>query len=96
MISEMFQPFESMFSMFWIFFVLVFVIIVASIVLTFWKMIKSGKIQDQTSSEAQPIVKEKEIIREVVKIRCSYCGNLYDENLDKCPYCGGGKSQDCV
>jgi flagellar basal body-associated protein FliL len=92
MISEMFQPFESMFSMFWIFFVLVFVIIVASIVLTFWKMIKSGKIQDQTSSEAQPIVKEKEIIREVVKIRCSYCGNLYDENQDKCPYCGGGKS----
>ena len=92
MISEMFQPFESMFSMFWIFFVLVFVIIVASIVLTFWKMIKSGKIQDQTSSEAQPIVKEKEIIREIVKIRCSYCGNLYDENQDKCPYCGGGKS----
>jgi flagellar basal body-associated protein FliL len=92
MISEMFQPFESMFSMFWIFFVLVFVIIVASIVLAFWKMIKSGKIQDQTSSEAQPIVKEKEIIREVVKIRCSYCGNLYDENQDKCPYCGGGKS----
>jgi flagellar basal body-associated protein FliL len=92
MISEMLQPFESMFSMFWIFFVLVFVIIVASIVLTFWKMIKSGKIQDQTSSEAQPIVKEKEIIREVVKIRCSYCGNLYDENQDKCPYCGGGKS----
>jgi flagellar basal body-associated protein FliL len=92
MISEMFQPFESMFSMFWIFFVLVFVIIVASIVLTFWKMIRSGKIQDQTSSEAQPIVKEKEIIREIVKIRCSYCGNLYDENQDKCPYCGGGKS----
>jgi flagellar basal body-associated protein FliL len=92
MISEMFQPFESMFSMFWIFFVLVFVIIVASIVLAFWKMIKSGKIQDQTSSEAQPMVKEKEIIREVVKIRCSYCGNLYDENQDKCPYCGGGKS----
>jgi flagellar basal body-associated protein FliL len=92
MISEMLQPFESMFSMFWIFFVLVFVIIVASIVLTFWKMIKSGKIQDQTSSEAQPIVKEKEIIREIVKIRCSYCGNLYDENQDKCPYCGGGKS----
>jgi flagellar basal body-associated protein FliL len=92
MISEMFQPFESMFSMFWIFFVLVFVIIVASIVLAFWKMIKSGNVQDQTSSEAQPIVKEKEIIREVVKIRCSYCGNLYDENQDKCPYCGGGKS----
>jgi CHASE3 domain sensor protein len=88
----MFQPFESMFSMFGMFFVLVFVIIVASIVLTFWKMIKSRNVQDQTSYESQPIVKEKEIIREVVKMRCSYCGNLYGENQDKCPYCGGGKS----
>ena len=34
---------------------------------------------------------EKEIIREkevVVKIRCGYCRNLYDETLDKCPHCG--------
>jgi DNA-directed RNA polymerase subunit RPC12/RpoP len=31
---------------------------------------------------------QKEIIREVVKIRCPYCGNIYDEDQDKCPYCG--------
>jgi DNA-directed RNA polymerase subunit RPC12/RpoP len=34
----------------------------------------------------------KEIIKEsqvVVKIRCPYCANLYDESLDKCPHCGG-------
>jgi hypothetical protein len=30
--------------------------------------------------------KEKEVI---IKIRCSYCRNLYDETLDKCPHCGG-------
>jgi len=37
-------------------------------------------------------VMAKEIIREsqvIVKVRCPYCANLYDETLDKCPYCGG-------
>ena len=30
------------------------------------------------------------VVREVVtvKTRCSYCGTLYDETLDKCPNCG--------
>lgn len=34
----------------------------------------------------------KEIIKEtqvIVKIRCRYCSQLYDEALDKCPHCGG-------
>jgi predicted transcriptional regulator len=33
----------------------------------------------------------KEIIREtkvIVKIRCQYCRNTYEEIRDKCPYCG--------
>jgi len=37
-------------------------------------------------------LKEKEIVKEkevIVKIRCPYCHNLYDETLDKCPHCGG-------
>lgn len=35
------------------------------------------------------IIREKEIIKEViVKIRCNYCDHLYDETLDRCPYCG--------
>ena len=41
--------------------------------------------------EEEKIVKEKEIIKEkevIVKIRCPYCHNLYDETLDKCPHCG--------
>jgi Zn ribbon nucleic-acid-binding protein len=36
--------------------------------------------------------KEKEIITKkevIIKIRCPYCKNLYDETLDKCPRCGG-------
>ena len=29
-----------------------------------------------------------QVIREVVKIRCKYCNNIYDLNLGKCPNCG--------
>jgi len=24
----------------------------------------------------------------IIKIRCPYCKNVYDETLDKCPHCG--------
>jgi len=41
-------------------------------------------------TERPPSVAERTIIvREVVKIRCPYCGGLYDEVKDRCPYCGG-------
>jgi hypothetical protein len=36
-------------------------------------------------------IREKEIIREkevIIKVRCAYCQNTYDETLDKCPHCG--------
>ncbi len=39
--------------------------------------------------EPTAIVREREIIKEIVKIRCPYCNNLYDEKYDKCPHCGG-------
>jgi len=33
---------------------------------------------------------EKTITKEVIiKVRCRYCNNVFDETLDKCPYCGG-------
>jgi len=35
------------------------------------------------------VMKEREVIREIVKVRCRYCGQLYEERLDRCPYCGG-------
>jgi hypothetical protein len=40
--------------------------------------------QDKPSTKE--IVREKEVI---VKVRCKYCGNTYNETLDKCPNCGG-------
>jgi hypothetical protein len=39
-----------------------------------------------SQSKYKEIIKEKEVI---IKVRCSYCHNLYDETLDKCPHCGG-------
>lgn len=35
--------------------------------------------------------KETVVLREIVKIRCQYCGKLYDETLNNCPHCGAGR-----
>jgi hypothetical protein len=34
------------------------------------------------------VVKEKEVVMQIIKVRCPYCGNLYDETLEKCSTCG--------
>lgn len=89
MFEETFQSFDSMFSLFWVFFIIIAVLIVASFVFSFWRTMKSGgNMENQVSSQPSPPVAEKEIIREVIKIRCPYCGTLYDENVDSCPNCG--------
>jgi hypothetical protein len=88
MIGDMFPSFDSMFSLFWIFFVIVAILLIISFILGFRRMLRFGRVEDQVFSESPQVVREKEIIREVVKIRCSYCGSIYDENLDKCPNCG--------
>jgi hypothetical protein len=89
--ADMFPSFDSMFSLFWIFFVIVAVFVIISFILGFRRMLKYGRVEDQVFSEVPQnpqVIREKEIIREVIKIRCSYCGTLYDENLAKCPNCG--------
>jgi DNA-directed RNA polymerase subunit RPC12/RpoP len=83
----MFAEFQTVF---WVIFVLAFVVIIVSWII---RLAKAGNADvEQRTSENQVVVKEKEIIREVVKIRCQYCGNLYDEVLDECPHCGGKRS----
>jgi flagellar biosynthesis/type III secretory pathway M-ring protein FliF/YscJ len=38
------------------------------------------------------VVREKEtVIREIVKVRCQYCGRLYEEMQEKCPHCGASR-----
>jgi rRNA maturation endonuclease Nob1 len=49
-------------------------------------------LRDELTGKEEKQTKCTEIIREkvvIVKIKCSYCGKLYDETLDVCPPCGG-------
>jgi hypothetical protein len=74
----MFPPFFE--TMFWAVFITSLVFVALWWIILIIRMIKTrGRVQGQTASETQAIVKEKEIIREIVKIRWPYCGNLYDE-----------------
>jgi hypothetical protein len=41
---------------------------------------------------AQPVIREKEIIREVVMIPCKYCGTLMDQLVTTCPNCGAKRT----
>lgn len=41
--------------------------------------------EDTKGAREREIIREKEVI---VKVRCPYCRNLFDETLDKCPHCG--------
>jgi DNA-directed RNA polymerase subunit RPC12/RpoP len=89
MLQEPFQSFDSVFSLFWVFFIIIAILIVASFVLSFWRSMKAGSsVENQVFSQPQQPVTEKEVIREVIKIRCPYCGSLYDESLTACPTCG--------
>jgi len=73
--------------MFFVVFVTVFIIVVLTAIINFYRTLR--KPAQSLSEEPAAVVKEREIIREIVKIRCPYCNNLYDEKYDKCPYCGG-------
>ena len=41
---------------------------------------------------AQPVIREKEIIREIVRIPCKYCQGLMDQTLTTCPNCGAART----
>jgi hypothetical protein len=51
------------------------------------KIEEEAPVQAQTQT-VKEVYREKEILREIVKIRCRYCGRLYEERLDRCPHCG--------
>jgi len=78
-------PFDSFFPLFVIAFV---IILILSVLTTFLRVFRKPQ-ETQLTEKPATVVKEREIIREIVKIRCPYCNNLYDEKYDKCPHCGG-------
>ena len=73
-------------------FVLVVVLAVVITILAIIRAFKSAGNSWSTTSTMPQTVREKEIIREIIKIRCPYCGSLYDEKETKCPNCGGNKT----
>ncbi|MFQ5999556.1 MAG: hypothetical protein ACE5J6_02135 [Candidatus Bathyarchaeia archaeon] len=78
-------PFDFFFTLFFVTFV---IILILSVLTTFLRIFRRLHGTESTEERAT-VVKEREIIREIVKIRCPYCNNLYDEKYDKCPHCGG-------
>jgi len=78
-------PFDFFFNLFFVAFV---IILILSVLATFLRIFRRPR-GIQSTEEGAAVVKEREIIREIVKIRCPYCNNLYDEKYDKCPHCGG-------
>lgn len=51
-----------------------------------WK----ARIEVAKTSPRENFSKEREtIIKEIVKIKCSYCGMLVEQNLARCPNCNG-------
>jgi len=59
-----------------------------------WGTVEQVRLWQQEALEQERIdkgllVREKEtIIKEIVKVRCSYCGSLHEETDKKCPNCG--------
>ncbi|MEM2027731.1 MAG: hypothetical protein QW145_04500 [Candidatus Bathyarchaeia archaeon] len=41
---------------------------------------------------AAPVVKEREVIREVVMVPCKYCGTLFPQTEIVCPHCGARRT----
>jgi len=62
---------------------------IAVIVVMIVRVLALRKGEVEGSSAKSEVIREKEVIREIVKVRCRYCGQLYEERLDKCPHCGG-------
>ncbi len=95
------SPFEmpNFFDFFGIFGIIVLVIIIltVAIMVFFWIFFFTNILRGrrdsptQGSSSSEPFVVQREVIREIVKVRCPYCNQLYEEKLDTCPYCGAKK-----
>jgi len=85
-------PFDSFFNLFFVMFILSFIIVILVWIANLLRIFRRP-LGTQSTEEGTTVVKEREIIREIVKIRCPYCNNLYDEKYDKCPYCGGKRKR---
>ena len=52
----------------------------------FWRRMALKTGEDPRIARAKKMIQEK---RRLIKVRCEYCGVLFDGTLDVCPHCGG-------
>lgn len=69
-----------------IFFTLFFILVIIVVAIVF--RAKPEINQQEEAREKQEINLEKVIVKEIIKIRCRYCGYTYDQGSDSCPNCG--------
>ena len=81
-------PFDSFPPLFFVAFAIILFIIFLSALTTFLRLFRRPR-ETQSTPEGAAVVKEREIIKEIIKIRCPYCNDLYDEKHDNCPHRGG-------
>lgn len=74
------------FTLFPILFAIIFILVISTIVIRIFK----GR--DSQQQVGTTVIKEREVIKEIVKIRCPYCSSLYDETEEKCPNCGANRA----
>jgi uncharacterized paraquat-inducible protein A len=77
----------SVMSFFIIFFgfcaVIIPIVLVASIYL--------ARAKGKASNQEQKVIREKEIVKEVVMVPCVYCGSLMPQTALFCNTCGAGR-----
>jgi uncharacterized membrane protein len=77
------SPVWDFLLMFFILFIILVIIVVALVFRS-----KPAIDQQEEAKKKQDINQEKVIVREIIKIRCRYCGFTYDQGLNSCPNCG--------
>ena len=72
----------------WILLILVLPIVLFLSVLFLIIRALTKKTAPQPKPPVKDIIREKEIIKEVVMVPCSYCGGLMPQTATFCPNCG--------
>jgi len=69
----------------WILILVVFIIIICVIA----RLLRKQPTLPATTQPSPTIIKEREVIKEVVMVPCRYCGGLMPQASLFCPNCGG-------
>jgi heme/copper-type cytochrome/quinol oxidase subunit 2 len=73
------------------FFIIFFGFFAIIVVITLVASVYLARAKNKTSNQDEKIVKEKEIIKEIVMVPCIYCGSLMPQTALFCNTCGAGR-----